>query len=146
MPDPPKGPGMNDLAEPADRSIDRDRFKRDRAADEASHTHPQRSAFLNPHARRPLPESFGPAPASRLFQSWFIGGFECSTHRRRDGRRIDLLASTCDDVNAEADYRMLADLGIRSVRDGVRWRLHETTPGHSDWSRLLPMLGAARDP
>jgi hypothetical protein len=91
---------MDDLAEGADRSVGRDRFKRDRAADEASHARPQRSAFLNPHAHRPLPQSFGPAPVSQLFQNWFIGGFECSTHRRRDGRRLDLLASTRHDVNA----------------------------------------------
>jgi len=120
---------MDDLAEGADRSAERDRFKRDRAADEASHARPQRSAFLNPNAHRPLPESFGPLPTSRLFQSWFIGGFECSTHRRRDGRRLDLLASTHHDVNAAADYRMLADHGIRTVRDGLRWHLIETTPG-----------------
>jgi hypothetical protein len=94
---------MDDLAEPADWSVNRDRFKRDRAADEASHARPQRSAFLNPHAHRPLPASFGPTPTSRLFQSWFIGGFECSTHRRRDGRRLDLLASTCHDVNAATE-------------------------------------------
>src|SRR3954452_17599949 len=132
MPDPMR-PAMDDLAEGADRSVGRDRFKRDRAADEASHARPQRSAFLNPNAQRPLPQSFGPPPTSRLFQSWFIGGFECSTHRRRDGRRLDLLASTCHDVNVAADYRMLADRGIRTVRDGVRWHLIETSPGHYGW-------------
>ena len=136
---------MEDLAKVADRRAEKGRFKRDRAADEASHAQPQRSAFLNPDAHRPLPESFGPAPVSRLFQSWFIGGFECSTHRRRDGQRLDLIASTRHDVNAAADYRMLADLGIRTVRDGVRWHLIETTPGHYDWSSFLPMLRAARD-
>src|SRR5215211_9165747 len=135
---------MDDHAEDADRSAERDRFKRDRAADEASHAQPHRSAFLNPHARRPLPQTFGPVPTSRLFQSWFIGGFECSTHRRRDGRRLDLLASTRHDVNAAADYRMLAEHGIRTVRDGLRWHLIETTPGHYDWSSFLPMLRASR--
>src|SRR5829696_1472770 len=136
---------MDDLAKDADRSVERDRFKRDRAADEASHARPQRSAFLNPHAHRPLLQTFGPAPTSRLFQSWFMGGFECSTHRRRDGRRLDLLASTRHDVNAAADYRMLAEHGIRTVRDGLRWRLIETSPGSYDWSSFLPMLRAARE-
>ena len=134
-----------DLADGAHRSIGRDRFKRDRAADEASQAQPHRSAFLNPNAHRPPPESYGPAPTSRLFQSWFVGGFECSTHRRRDGRRLDLLASTRHDVNAAADYRMLADHGIRTVRDGVRWHLIETTPGHYDWSSFVPMLRSARE-
>ena len=78
-----------------------------------------------------------------LFQSFFLGGFECSTHRRADGRRLDLIAATDHDVLAEQDYRQLAGHGIRSVRDGVRWHLVETTPGHYDWSSLLPMLRAA---
>src|SRR5215212_10859419 len=136
---------MDDLHKSPEGDAAKDRFKRDRTADEASQAQPQRSAFLNPNAHRPLPQSFGPAPTSRLFQSWFIGGFECSTHRRRNDRRLDLLASTRHDVNAGADYRMLADLGIRTVRDGVRWHLIETTPGQYNWSSFLPMLRAARE-
>jgi hypothetical protein len=53
-----------------------------------------------------------------LFQSFFIGGFECATHRRQDGRRLDLIAATHHDVKAAADYRRLAEHGIRTVRDG----------------------------
>jgi hypothetical protein len=49
---------------------------------------------------------------SDLFQSFFLGGFECSSHRRRDGRRLDLLASTHHDMNAESDYRALTHHGI----------------------------------
>jgi hypothetical protein len=79
-----------------------------------------------------------------LFKSFFIGGFECSTHRRRDGCRLDLLAATRHDINAAADYRMLADHGIRTVRDGLRWHLIERSPGRYDWSSFLPMLRAAR--
>lgn len=29
-----------------------------------------------------------------LFDSFFIGGFECASDRRRDGVRLDLLGST----------------------------------------------------
>jgi hypothetical protein len=86
-----------------------------------------------------------PAFGSGLFQSFFLGGFECSTHRRRDGRRLDLLRSTRHDVRAAADYRQLAEHGIRSVRDGIRWHLVETAPGHYDWSSVLPMLRAAKE-
>src|SRR5690606_519609 len=32
-----------------------------------------------------------PAPPPRLFSSSVQGGFECSTHRRKDGARLDLL-------------------------------------------------------
>ncbi len=80
-----------------------------------------------------------------LFQSFFMGGFECATHFRRDGRRLDLIAATRHDLNAAADYRMLAEHGIRTVRDGLRWRVIETSPGCYDWSSFLPMLQAARE-
>lgn len=80
-----------------------------------------------------------------LFNSFFLGGFECSMQRRRDGRRLDLIASTQHDRLAASDYRSLAQHGIRTVRDGIRWHRIETTPGHYDWSSFLPMLRAARD-
>ena len=80
-----------------------------------------------------------------LFQSVFLGGFECSTHRRDDGRRLDLIAATGHDRAVTQDYRAMLRHGIRTVRDGVRWHLIETSPGRYDWSSLLPMLHAARD-
>lgn len=80
-----------------------------------------------------------------LFDGFFLGGFECSTHRRHDGRRLDLIAATGHDVHAAADYQRMAAHGIRTVRDGVRWHLIETASGQYDWSSLLPMMHAARD-
>lgn len=73
-----------------------------------------------------------------------MGGFECSTHRRRDGRRLDLIAATAHDRHAAEDYLRLADHGIRTVRDGVRWHLIEAIAGRYDWASLDPMLAAAR--
>jgi beta-glucosidase/6-phospho-beta-glucosidase/beta-galactosidase len=80
-----------------------------------------------------------------LFSSYFLGGFECSTLRRHDGRRLDLIASTRHDRLVVQDYQQLTEHGIYSVRDGVRWHLIETSPGRYDWSSFLPMLRAARD-
>jgi hypothetical protein len=79
-----------------------------------------------------------------LFDSFYMAGFECSTQRRRDGRRLDLLAATGHDRWAGQDYRRAAELGLRTVRDGLRWHLIETSPGHYDWSSFLPMLRASR--
>jgi hypothetical protein len=101
-------------------------------------------AALRAHAAVLKPPVFAPR-RDGIFQSFFIGGFECATHRRRDGRRVDLLAGTQHDVTAAADYRSLADHGIRTVRDGLRWHLIEKSPGRYDWSSFLPMLRAARD-
>ena len=80
-----------------------------------------------------------------LFSSFFLGGFECSTHRRQDGRRLDLLQGTGHDRWAANDFAALQPHGIRSVRDGLRWHLIETTPGHYDWSSFLPQLKAANE-
>ncbi len=78
-----------------------------------------------------------------LFQSFFLGGFESSTHRLRSGKRLDVIAATQHDRHAAADYRQLADHGIRTVRDAVRWHLLEPRPGHFDPASLLPQLRAA---
>ncbi|WP_252275526.1 beta-glucosidase [Pseudomonas subflava] len=78
-----------------------------------------------------------------LFDSFFMGGFECSTHRRPDGRRLDLIESTGHQRWVAEDYSALRRQGIRSARDGLRWHLIETTPGHYDWSSFLPQLRAA---
>lgn len=81
-----------------------------------------------------------------LFRSPFLGGFECSAHRRHDGRRLDMLAQTHHDALAVQDYRQLAEHGIRSARDGVRWHLIEAAgPGRYDWSPVLPLLRAAAE-
>ncbi len=74
-----------------------------------------------------------------------MAGFECSSHRRKTGRRLDLIGATCHDTHAVRDYRRCAELGLRTVRDGLRWHLIETAPGVYDWSSWLPMLlGAQR--
>ncbi|HET9711615.1 MAG TPA: hypothetical protein VFP64_07030 [Pyrinomonadaceae bacterium] len=89
---------------------------------------------------------------STIFQSFWMGGFECSTHRlprrkalgRFAGQRLDLIASTRHDEFALQDYTRLQDAGIRTARDGVRWHLIEKTPFRYDFSSLVPMLQAAR--
>jgi hypothetical protein len=79
-----------------------------------------------------------------LFASFLQGGFECSTHRRADGRRLDVIAAVGHDRHAEADYRQLAGFGMRTLRDGFRWHLVEPSPGVWDWSSARPMVRAAR--
>ncbi|MDI6024747.1 glycosyltransferase family 4 protein [Corticibacterium sp. UT-5YL-CI-8] len=83
------------------------------------------------------------APAPSLFASFVQGGFECSTHKLRNGRRLDLLSATHHASNPAADYVQLGSHNIRTVRDGLRWHLIETAPGQYDWSSFLPMLRAA---
>ena len=82
-------------------------------------------------------------PYAPLFRSFFLGGFECSTHRNMSRRRLDMIAATRHDTMAYEDYSQLGEHGIRTARDGVRWHLIETSPGQYDWSSILPMMRAA---
>jgi hypothetical protein len=82
-------------------------------------------------------------PRAPIFPSFFAGGFECSTHRNRSGRRLDLVAATHHDEFALQDYRRLEKEGLRVAREGLRWHLVEKTPGHYDFSTALPIIRAA---
>jgi beta-glucosidase/6-phospho-beta-glucosidase/beta-galactosidase len=77
------------------------------------------------------------------FDSFFMAGFECSSHRRRDGVRLDLIKATSHDKHVLRDYRLCRELGFATLRDGLRWHLIGKTPGKYDWSSWLPMLEAA---
>jgi len=80
---------------------------------------------------------------SRRFASFFQAGFECSSHRRRDGVRLDLIRATGHDKHVERDYRLCRELGFHTLRDGLRWHLIGKSPGKYDWSTWLPALEAA---
>jgi beta-glucosidase/6-phospho-beta-glucosidase/beta-galactosidase len=80
-----------------------------------------------------------------LFNSFFLGGFECSTHRLASGKRLDLITATGHDRHATADYARVQAHGISTVREGIRWHLIERKPYRYDFSSVLPMLRAARD-
>ena len=77
--------------------------------------------------------------------SFWMAGFECSCHRRGDGRRLDVIAATGHDRFAGKDYARARRLGIGTVRDGARWHRIESSPGRYDFSSLLPMVRAARE-
>jgi beta-glucosidase/6-phospho-beta-glucosidase/beta-galactosidase len=79
------------------------------------------------------------------FASFFQAGFECSSHRRRDGVRLDLIRATGHGKHALVDYRLCKAHGFGTVRDGLRWHLIEKSPGQYDWSSWLPMLEAAEE-
>ena len=79
----------------------------------------------------------------KMFASFFQAGFECSSHRRRDGVRLDLIRATGHDKHVLQDYRLCKRLGFSTLRDGLRWHLIEKSPGKYDWSSWLPALEAA---
>ena len=79
----------------------------------------------------------------RLFDSFFMGGFECSTHRLRTGKRLDEIAATRHDRFAREDYLRLQGQGMRVAREGLRWHLIERQPGTYDFASALPLVRAA---
>ncbi|MEP6538371.1 MAG: hypothetical protein ABJF23_23735, partial [Bryobacteraceae bacterium] len=81
---------------------------------------------------------------SKLFQSFWQAGFECSTHVLRSGKRLDLVSASRHDVFAERDFMRLKELDISTAREGLRWHLIEPTAGNYDFSTVLPILEAAR--
>ena len=83
------------------------------------------------------------AKGATAFDSFFQAGFECSSHRRRDGIRLDLIRATGHDKHVLQDYRLCRKLGFGTIRDGLRWHRIETFPGKYDWSSWLPALEAA---
>lgn len=82
-------------------------------------------------------------PASHLFRSFWMGGFECSTHINAHGIRLDMIAAVQHDRDCAADYGRLKEVGIQTARDGLRWHLIDRGDGY-DWSSWIPMLEAAR--
>lgn len=80
-----------------------------------------------------------------MFRSFFQAGFECSTHKLRSGRRLDLLSSTRHDSLAAKDYRRIRDFGIRTIRVAARWHLIEASANHYEFDSLAILLDAAEE-
>jgi beta-glucosidase/6-phospho-beta-glucosidase/beta-galactosidase len=83
------------------------------------------------------------ARAASPFASFWLAGFEGASHINGRGVRLDMVAATQHDLQADADYAALRDVGIRSVRESARWPLIDRG-GRFDFASLVPMLNAAR--
>jgi hypothetical protein len=77
-----------------------------------------------------------------VFRSFYLAGFECATGYNMHGEWIDQIAATEHDLHADADYRRLADVGIRAVREAIRWPLVDRG-GRYDFSSAEPFVEAA---
>jgi hypothetical protein len=78
-----------------------------------------------------------------VFRSFFLAGFECATGYNAHGEWIDQIAATQHDRYADDDYRRVREVGIRAVREAVRWPLVDRA-GRCDFASLAPFLAAAR--
>jgi hypothetical protein len=80
----------------------------------------------------------------RLFPSFFLAGFECSTPVTREGRMMHQLQATQHDRFAYDDYRRLLAVNIHTVREGAPWNLIEQVPGAYDFAPIQPLIDAGR--
>lgn len=85
------------------------------------------------------------SPAEPIFRSFFQAGFECSTHKLCNGKRLDLLESTRHDHLAQRDYQRINDFGISTIRIAARWHLIEPSPGSYQFDSLAVILDAAAE-
>jgi beta-glucosidase/6-phospho-beta-glucosidase/beta-galactosidase len=72
-----------------------------------------------------------------------MAGFECSTHRRSDGTRVDVVEGTRHVENALTDYQLIKAHGMTTVRDGLRWHIIEPSRSTRDWSSFTLLADAA---
>lgn len=96
----------------------------------------------DPSLAAPKSPTDASAIADPLFRYPIAGGFESSTHIRKDGKRLDVIASTRHDEFAYQDYRRMRELGMTVCRDTARWHLIDRG-GQYDFSSMLPMIRAA---
>jgi hypothetical protein len=76
------------------------------------------------------------------FASFWQAGFESACHRNGRGDRVDMLAATQHQEQADEDYARLRSIGVRVAREAVRWHLIELGDAW-DFSSLVPLLDAA---
>lgn len=71
-----------------------------------------------------------------------MGGFESACQINGGGIRLDLISATQHDQQVDEDYARLGEMGIATVREGMRW--HRIDQGRRmDFSSVLPMVEAA---
>ena len=78
------------------------------------------------------------------FKTFFIGGYECADIINNRGNRVDLLTDTAHDKKVEQDYALLAEAGIKTVREGIRWSFVEKQPHQYDFTEVKNRIAAAQ--
>lgn len=70
------------------------------------------------------------------FNSFLMGGFECADHQNAFGNRVDLYKTSGHERYLEEDYDKLNELGIKTIREGIRWSMVEKKPYEYDWTEV----------
>lgn len=70
------------------------------------------------------------------FNSFLMGGFECADQQNAFGNRIDLYEISGHDLYLEEDYDRVHQLGMQTIREGIRWSKVEISPYQYDWTEV----------
>ena len=92
----------------------------------------------------PPHDNLVPAATTNPFQSFWMGGYECTDQLNAFGNRVDFLNVTNHLELLNEDYQDLHPFGIGTVREGIRWSFVEKTPYHYDWSTVQVLLDAGK--
>ena len=87
-----------------------------------------------------------PGIESSPLSSFWMAGFEGADHVNVHGESLDMVGLAGHDAQVCADYRRLASLGIRIVRESIGWRLAEPRGGgRFDFDRAVRFAMAAEN-
>ncbi|WDF45607.1 hypothetical protein PQ459_11930 [Chryseobacterium sp. KACC 21268] len=79
------------------------------------------------------------------FQSFLMAGFECADQQNAFGERVDLIKLTGHDRFINEDYQRLTEIGITTIREGIRWSFVEKSPFVYDWSQVEEIIINAKN-
>ena len=79
-----------------------------------------------------------------LYRSFWMGGYEGADHLNCFGVPLDMVQETGHLDRLDEDYRNAAELGIRSVRESIGWRLAERRAGCHSLERCMHIARAAK--
>ena len=79
------------------------------------------------------------------FQSFWMGGYECTDQLNSSGNRVDLLNVTHHLTRLQSDYDDIKKFNILTVREGIRWSQVEKQPYQYDFSAVKIMLDEGRN-
>ncbi|RVU02967.1 amine oxidase [Mucilaginibacter limnophilus] len=81
---------------------------------------------------------------SSPFQSFWMGGYECTDQLNISGNRVDLINATHHLSRLKTDYEDIKDFDITTVREGIRWSHVEKQPYQYDFSVVQTMLAEGK--
>jgi beta-glucosidase/6-phospho-beta-glucosidase/beta-galactosidase len=80
-----------------------------------------------------------------MFKSFWMGGYECTDQLNHYGNRVDLLSLTGHIEHIVRDYKLLSEVNISTVREGIRWSIVEKRPYEYDFSTVAYMISVGKE-